>query len=107
VSENSGASLADHLAGVLAELEGVERTATADGDELRVGDRLIAVLAWDRLDVVLDAAVADAAQRTPNVTAGSRGSGWVTFQPPVLDRFALDRAEAWLRLAHRGASARR
>jgi hypothetical protein len=51
--------------------------------------------------------VAKAALRTPDVIVSSRGPGWLAFTPSTIDRFALDRAEAWLRSAHRLAGSRR
>lgn len=49
----------------------------------------------------LDARVAAAAARTPDVAASSRGAGWVDFTPAELDDHAADRAEAWFESAHR------
>lgn len=49
----------------------------------------------------LDAAVAGAAARTPDVAPSGRGSGWVLFQPDVLDDHGADRAAAWFASAHR------
>ncbi len=49
----------------------------------------------------LDAAVADAAARTPDVTHSARGAGWVTFSPAYLDDHAADRAIAWLASSYR------
>jgi hypothetical protein len=103
VSGNGAEVLGDLLAPLIAELEGTERS----GEELRVGGRPFAVLRRDHLEVALDPAVAAAAQRTPDVTSSPRGPGWVRFRPRVLDGHAVDRAQAWLRSAHRGASSRR
>ena len=49
----------------------------------------------------LDAPVAAAATRTPDVALSSRGSGWVDFTPAELDDHAVDRAGAWFASAHR------
>ena len=48
--------------------------------------------------------VASAAVRTPDVGASDRGPEWVTFSPPSLDRFALDRLTAWFEFAWRHAT---
>jgi hypothetical protein len=107
VSGDRAETLADRLAPVVGELEGIERNGGMDGLELRCGGKLFAVIGRDRIDVALDPAVAEAAQRTPDVIAAGRGAGWVSFRPKVLDGNAFDRAQAWLRSAHRGASADR
>ena len=49
----------------------------------------------------LDAAVAAAATRTPDVAPSPRGPGWVDFTPADLDDHAIDRAGAWFASAHR------
>ena len=48
--------------------------------------------------------VASAAVRTPDVRASDRGPEWVTFTPPDLDRFAVDRLTAWFDFAWRHAA---
>ena len=103
---NGSGTLADALEPLLTELGSIDRTDAAGGAELRRAGRLFAVLGDERLEVVLDPAIAAAAQRTPDVTSSPRGPGWVSFRPGALDQFALDRAESWLRIAHRGPSAR-
>ncbi|HEY7736839.1 MAG TPA: hypothetical protein VH813_08615 [Candidatus Limnocylindrales bacterium] len=98
------AAVAARVEAVVAELPGVDRRPVADGVELVLGDRLFAVLAPGAVEVLLDAAVAGAAVRTPDAQSSERGPGWVRFRPTSADPFALDRAEAWLRSAHRRAS---
>jgi len=71
---------------------------------LAVRDRVFAVLGPDFVEVALDPAVAAAALRTPDTRPSPRGTGWIAFTPGLADRFALDRAEAWIRLGHRRAS---
>jgi hypothetical protein len=44
--------------------------------------------------------IATTAPRTSDSIASSLGPGWVAFTPDGIDRFALDRAEARVRLAH-------
>jgi hypothetical protein len=45
--------------------------------------------------------VAEAALRTPDTVRSSRGAGWITLQPRVVDGFALDRVLAWFESAWR------
>jgi hypothetical protein len=103
---NGAETLEERVEAVIAELEGVAVVLSDDERELRTRGRLFAVVSSDALEVVLDPAVAAAARRTPDVTGSARGPAWVTFRPRVADRFALDRAEAWLRSAHRGPPGR-
>lgn len=51
----------------------------------------------------LDAVLAGAARRTPDVVASSHGADWVSFQPATLDGHAIDRATAWFLAALRRA----
>jgi hypothetical protein len=104
VTGDGAESLGGRLADVVAELSGVERAQGPNGDELRRAGRLFAVLGQGSLEVQLDPLVGAAARRTPDVTASPRGPGWVLFRPRAIDQFALDRAEAWLRSAHRLAA---
>ena len=87
-------TLDERVAAVIDDLGGVERT------------RVFATLDGERLETALDAAVAKAALRTPDTAASPAGAGWIAFAPTPVDRYALDRAEAWIRLAHRRASGR-
>jgi hypothetical protein len=86
------------------DLPGLESTVGRDGSVTwsRSG-RAFAVAAADgsSAEFALDPAVADAAARTPDVSASGRGPGWVTFTPAELDDHAADRAVAWLASAHR------
>jgi hypothetical protein len=92
-----------------AGLPGAEPSLQPDGSVTysRGGRPFAVVLAdGDNAEFALDPAVADAAARTPDVTASSRGQGWVTFSPKDLDDHAADRATAWLASAHRRAEPR-
>ncbi|MGK2851032.1 MAG: hypothetical protein ACSLFN_09000 [Candidatus Limnocylindrales bacterium] len=51
----------------------------------------------------LDAVLAGAALRTPDVGASSRSADWVEFRPITLDGHAIDRATAWFLAALRRA----
>lgn len=88
---------------VLEDLPGVTRRRDGEVVLLAVRERVFAVLGADLLEVALDAPVAAAALRTPDTRPSPRGAGWIAFTPKAPDRFALDRAEAWLRNAHRRA----
>lgn len=100
-------SVDDAIERVIAELPAVDRHEAGGAIEVRRGSVLFAVVAPGRLEVLLDPAIAAAALRTPDVVASTRGRGWVRFSPGS-SRAALDvdRAEAWLRLAHRAAPGR-
>jgi hypothetical protein len=100
-------TLREVLVGAAAGLEEMG-TSGEPGDETfwSRGGTLFAVLRGDGLaaEFKLDAAVAAAATRTPDVASSSRGQGWVTFQPIALDAHAADRARAWLASAYRQAT---
>ena len=96
-------SLDERVEGVVEVLDGVERRRGGDAVTFLARGAAFAVLAPDALEVALDAAVAKAALKTPGASPSRRGPGWIVFTPKVVDRFALDRAEAWLRSAYRRA----
>jgi hypothetical protein len=98
-------SLDDRVETVLRELGGVTRRRDGDVVLLTARGRVFAVLGPGLFEVALDAPIAAAALRTPDTRPSRRGAGWIAFTPALADRFALDRAEAWLRLGHRRASA--
>jgi hypothetical protein len=97
-------TLDERVEAVVEELDGVTRQRDGESVLYATGGRVFAVLMPDLLEVALDPAIAAAALRTPDTLASSRGRGWVAFTPDGIDRFALDRAESWVRLAHRRAS---
>jgi hypothetical protein len=89
---------------VIEELDGVSRQRTSTGVAYEVNGRVFAVLAGDRLETRLDPVVSKAALRTPDTGASVRGAGWIAFTPASIDRFALDRAGAWVRSAYQRAA---
>jgi hypothetical protein len=97
-------TLDERIEAVVEVLDGVERRREGTAVAYLLGGRAFAVLLPDSLEVALDAAVAKAALRTADTRAASRGSGWIAFTPKLTDRFALDRAEAWVRSAYRRAT---
>lgn len=96
-------SLDERVEGVVEVLDGVVRRRDGETVTYLAGGKPFAVLAPDAVEVALDAAVARAALKTPGASPSRRGPGWIVFAPRVVDRFALDRAEAWLRSAYRRA----
>ena len=96
-------SLDERVELVLEDLPGVTRLRDGGVVLLAAWERVFAVLGPDLLEVALDPPIASAALRTPDTRPSPRGAGWIAFTPQVADRFALDRAEAWIRLGHRRA----
>ena len=94
-------TLDERVEAVMAELAGVDRRRDGESVTYLAGGRPFAVLLPDVLEALLDPAVAKAALRTADTLASPRGTGWIAFSPTAIDRFALDRAEAWVRSAHR------
>jgi hypothetical protein len=102
--EGTGESLEDRVRAVIAGLGGVAVDADPAGERLSVAGRVFAVVSPGLLEVALDQRVARAALATPDTQPSARGAGWLAFSPAATDRFVLDRAEAWIRLAHRRAT---
>jgi hypothetical protein len=97
-------TLDERVEAVVEDLDGVTRRRDGEAILLAVGGRVFAVLGPDLLEVALDPPVGAAALRTPDTRPSPRGTGWIAFTPRAADRFALDRAEAWVRLGHRRAA---
>jgi hypothetical protein len=104
--ERAPASLAEALAEAAMGLEPIERRPGSGGsvEYLRAG-RVLAILETGGFaaSFLLSAAVADAALRTPDTAPSTRGRGWITLRPLILDGHAVDRATAWLESAWRHA----
>ncbi len=101
--EKADETLDERVEAVIEELGSVTRTRDGESVACAAAGRVFAVLMPDLLEVALDPAIAAAALRTPDTLPSTRGAGWIAFTPAVIDRFALDRADAWVRLAHRRA----
>lgn len=100
-------NLRDLLSDAAAGLPDVECVAGPDGCVTWTrGSQAFAAIVADEsaAEFRLEPAVAAAAVRTPDVAPSSRGPGWVTFRPPVLDDHGADRAAAWFASAHRRLS---
>jgi len=98
-------SLDERVEAVIEDMGGVDRRRASDGVSYATRGRVFAVLGDERIEAWLDPMVAKAALKTPGTSISPRGAGWIIFTPPMVDRFALDRAEAWVRSAHRRAAA--
>jgi hypothetical protein len=98
------------LAGLLTELagdlDGLDVVDVAGGVGYRRDGRLFATLAAAAAEFRLRSDVARAVLTTPDVSPSQRGGEWVRFAPPLFDRFARDRAEAWFLSAWRLAGER-
>jgi len=97
-------TLRELLADAAGQLDDVETTLEPDGVVTwSRGGQAFATVTLDgaSAEFGLDAAVAAAASRTPDVGPSPRGVGWVSFAPAALDDHAADRAVAWLASAHR------
>ena len=88
----------------VAGLDDVERREAESAVEFARAGRVFAVVEGQSASYRLTPAVARAALGTPDTTPSQRGSDWVTFRPLTLDRFAVDRAIAWLESAWRKAA---
>lgn len=96
--------LRDVLDEAAAGLPEIESSAAPDGSiAWSQAGRPFAVLSGDGTvaEFALDAVVAAAAARTPDVALSGRGPGWVRFSPNALDDHGVDRAVAWFASAHR------
>lgn len=98
-------TLAEAIDDAAGRLPGMERREVAGGGiEWLVAGRPFAAAEAASVEFRLDPIVARAALGTPDTSVSGRGPEWVTFSPGELDRFAVDRAVAWLGAAHRRAA---
>jgi hypothetical protein len=97
------ASLEQTLLQAAADLPGMTMRTSDARREFMVGSHLVAILEGRVAEYRLDPAVASAALRTPDTRRSASAPDRIAFQPPVLDRYAVDRAVAWLRSAVRHA----
>ncbi len=89
--------------GLAQDLADVTVADSPKGTDYRRGDRIFAAVDGGVAEVRLHPEVAEAATRTSHTTLSGRGAGWVRFDPPAVDKFALDRAGAWFLSAWRAA----
>nr|MBA2254360.1 hypothetical protein [Chloroflexota bacterium] len=97
-------SLVEFLEGIAAGLPDVEAAVDRDAITYSTSGTPFAVVRAGDAAFRLRADIAKGALATPDTTPSAReGAGWVRFTPLILDDFVLDRAEAWLIVAHRFA----
>lgn len=96
-------SFEEVLVRVADDLEDVESRPADGGTEWSIGGIVFAVTGPEGASFRLSRPVAAAALRTPDTARSPRGPDWVAFRPALLDRHALDRAEAWFTSAWRRA----
>ena len=97
-------TLPELVAAIAGQFDDVTRHETPAGIDYLVRDRPFVRVAGERAAFRLRPEIAVAASRTPNTTPSSEGPDWVTFAPPRLDRYGVDRATAWFELGHRLAA---
>ena len=78
-----------------------------DREYARQGVTFAARPSEDVMELRLGAEIADAAMRTPDAGPSERGAEWIRFAPAEWDKQAVDRLEAWFRVAWRLAGGRR
>jgi hypothetical protein len=85
-----------------AELPDVTVRTSGGRHELTVGSRVVASITGRIAEFGLDPAVVAAALRTPDTRRGGAPDR-IAFEPRAMDRYAADRAVAWLQSAVRRA----
>lgn len=90
--------LVDRLA---AETGGAKTAQTSTGTEYLRDGRVYAAVDRAGIELRLRPDIAEAARRTPSVGPSARGGEWIAFAPPEWDQHAIDRLEAWFRVAWR------
>jgi hypothetical protein len=97
-------TLGDLLADLLDGAAGVE--VPADREYARDGIAFAARTGEEVIELRLGRDIAAAARRTPDTGGSERGDDWVRFAPREWDPYAVDRLNAWFRVAWRSARSR-
>jgi hypothetical protein len=100
----SDASLGDVLADLLDETDDVQTLATRE--YARNGIAFAHRTDEEVIELRLGAEIADAALRTTATQPSNRGADWVRFAPKAWDEHAVDRLQAWFRIAWKLAAGR-
>lgn len=95
--------LAELLADLAEQMDDVGSHTVGGATEFRRGGMAFAALEGERVELRLNAEVAEAARRTPATSSSARGTEWVSFAPRLTEPHDLDRAEAWFLSAWRAA----
>jgi hypothetical protein len=98
-------SLEAALLEAAADLPDVVLRTSGQRHDFLVGSRVVASLEAGAATYRLDPAVVAAALRTPDTRRSGGASDEIVFAPRTLDRYAADRAVAWLGSAVRRAGA--
>ena len=97
------AELADVVARIVADFEGVTTRASGPATEFLRGGQLFAEQRGASVSLRLGGDIAEAALRTPATAESRRGDEWMEFQPNVANPQDLDRLRAWLTIGWRTA----
>jgi hypothetical protein len=91
-----------------AEADGpaVVESTVGDVAEWSVDGRPFAAVGPGEAAFRLDPLIGRAALGTPDTGPSARGGEWIAFRPATLDRFAIDRAQAWFASARRHTAGR-
>ncbi len=90
---------------VLVQLLAETPSVTAKDGQYAAGKVVFAVRSSpDQMDLLLGPEIGEAARRTPDTHASSRGDAWVSFAARSWDDHAADRLQAWFRVAWRRAA---
>ena len=103
LEESLPVSLEAALLEAAADLPGMVLRTSGQRHDFLVGSRRVARLEAGVAEYRLDPAVVAAALRTPDTRRSGNGPDEIAFSPRTLDRYAVDRAVAWLRSAVRRA----
>jgi hypothetical protein len=98
MDEQANALLDDLAAGA-----GATRGQSGDSTEYTRAGRAFAVAGRDEVELRIGAEIGEAAMRTPSAGPSTHGPEWIRFAPPEWDQHAIDRLEAWFRVAWRMA----
>lgn len=95
-------SLEERLAELIAEAGDVQ---IKGAEYVRDGEVFALHLSTGVIELRLGPDIAEAARRTPDTASSPRGEDWIRFAPREWEQHAVDRLEAWFRVAWRLAAA--